>query len=44
MTPRQYWVGWALMALGWLVSLVVACWYLGSRLDAILKALDGAPR
>jgi hypothetical protein len=40
MTPRQYWIGWAIMALGWLASLVTACVYLGSKLTTIITLLE----
>jgi hypothetical protein len=39
MTPRAYWLGWIVMATGFLVLLGVACWYLGSKLDAMTRAL-----
>lgn len=41
MTPRDYWIGWSLMALGWLLSLTLACWYLGAKLDAVREAIRG---
>lgn len=39
MTPKRSWIGWGLMAVGWAISLLGACWYLGGKLDAILKVL-----
>ena len=36
MTPRTYWIGWAIMAVGYLASLGLACGYLGSKLNAII--------
>ena len=39
MTPRQYWIGWGLMAFGWLVSLIAVSAYLGAKLTAILEVL-----
>ena len=38
----QYWLGWCVMAVFWLTSLIVACVYIGAKLDAILRVLrDG---
>lgn len=41
MKPWAYWLGWGLMAVGYLVSLLVACLYLGAKLDAMLEVLRG---
>ena len=40
MTPRTYWIGWAIMAVGYLASLGLACGYLGSKLNAIISLLE----
>jgi hypothetical protein len=40
MTPRQYWMGWVIMAVGWLVSLIGACGYLGVKLERIIRLLE----
>jgi hypothetical protein len=39
MTPRDYWLGWIVMAAGFLLVVVSACWYLGAKLDAMLDKL-----
>lgn len=41
MKPWVYWLGWGLMATGYLLSLALACLYLGTKLDAILEVLRG---
>jgi hypothetical protein len=41
MTPRQYWIGWSLMAAGWLLTVLGLCWYLGGKLQAILEVMRG---
>jgi hypothetical protein len=39
MTPRTYWLGWVLMAVGFFAVVLGACWYLGAKLDAVIALL-----
>jgi hypothetical protein len=41
MTPRMYWIGWAIMGTALTVLLIGVGWYLGAKLDAILEVLRG---
>jgi hypothetical protein len=39
MTPLTYWIGWIAMFIAWVISVVLACWYIGNKIERLIKCM-----